>query len=176
MSTASSRDPNGDADLARRVQRLEDIEAIRNIRAEYALAADARQGCAVDVERTMKLFARNGVWDGSPRFGRHEGWANVRDHLLRGAAGIDWSLHSLTETGISIASDAQTARSRWYLLELANMMNKTTAEREMVWLAGIYDNDYIREDGVWKIATMRFDCQKIIGPAGIWPEPPAAGR
>ena len=52
MSTASSRDPNGDPDFARRVQRLEDIEAIRNIRgflqsgsniAEPAMAeADAR--------------------------------------------------------------------------------------------------------------------------------------
>ena len=166
----------GDLDLARRVQRLEDIEAIRNIRAEYALAADDRKGCAVDVERTMKLFARNGVWDGRPRFGRHEGWENVRDYLLRGAAGIDWSLHSLTETGISISPDGQSARSRWYLLELANMMNKTSGVREMVWLAGIYDNDYIREDGVWKIATLRFDCQKIIGPGGVWPDPPAAGR
>jgi hypothetical protein len=147
--------------LERRVQRLEDIEEIRRVRGEYALAADERNGCAVNVQRTMKLFAQDGVWDGTPRWGRHEGWETVRQYLSTGNAGIDWSLHWLMDTGIDIDAEKQTASARWYLIEVANMLQKPTTERRLVWLAGLYDDTYVKEGGAWKFRVVRFDCQKI---------------
>jgi hypothetical protein len=150
-----------DDSLERRVKRLEDIEEIRRVRGEYALAADERDGCAVNVERTMKLFAQDGVWDATPRWGRHEGWDTVRRHLSKGSAGIDWSLHWLMDTGVSFAADGETASARWYLIELANMLQKPATERRLVWLAGLYDDTYVKEDGAWKFRLVRFDCHKI---------------
>jgi hypothetical protein len=160
------------AELARRVQRLEDLEAIRRVKSEYALAADDRQGYAVNVDRTMQLFAKNAVWDGRPRFGRHEGWEAVRTYLLRGKARIDWSLHYLIDVSLDVDPDGKTARGRWYLLETARMVNPATNLPEMVWLSGTYDDEFVREDGVWRIGMLKFDCQKIVGPSGPWGDPP----
>lgn len=148
-------------DLERRLRRLEDIEAIRGVRAEYALAADERNGCAVNVERTMKLFAADGVWDATPRWGRHEGWETVRNYLSTGNAGIDWSLHWLMDTGTDVEPEREGAKARWYLIELAHMLDKATGERRLVWLAGLYDDAYVQENRAWKFREIRFDCQHI---------------
>ena len=148
-------------DLELRLRRLEDIEEIRRVRAEYALAADERTGCAVNVSRTVRLFAEDGVWDATPRWGRHEGRETVRRYLSTGNAGIDWSLHWLLDTGVDVAPGREQATSRWYLIELANMLDKSTGERNLVWLAGLYDDQYVIEEGAWKFRLVRFDCQKI---------------
>jgi hypothetical protein len=153
-------------ELAARVRRLEDIETIRQVMGEYTLAADDRHGFSVDVERTMRLFAREGVWEGGVRYGRHEGWQAVRDYLLQGRAGIDWSLHHLFNPSIEIAADGQSARGRWYLVEMARMLNADTGKSEMVWLGGVYDADFICEDDAWKFKRVKFDCQTILGPTG----------
>lgn len=166
---------SGDDDVARRIGRLEDIEAIRRVKAEYALAADDRQGYAVNVARTMQLFSKNAVWDGRPRFGRHEGREAIRAYLSGGKARIDWSLHYLIDVSLEVAPDGQSARGRWYLFETARMINPATDMSEMVWLSGTYDDEFVREDGAWRIVDLRFDCQKIVGPAGAWPDPPGSG-
>jgi hypothetical protein len=157
--------------LMKRVERLEAVEALRGLMAEYALAADDRKGCSVNVERTMQLFARDAVWDGSPRYGRHEGWDAVRSYLSRGKAGIDWSIHQLVDVSIEVADDGRTARGRWYLLEMARMANPSGGKPEIVWLGGTYDNEFVREDGRWKLLLMRFDCQAIFGASGVWQGP-----
>jgi hypothetical protein len=163
---------NASADLAARLQRLEDLEAIRRVMSDYAQAGDDRQGYSVNIERAMLLFARDAVWEGRPRFGRYEGWEAVRDSFLRAQARIDWSLHYLVDVGIDLEPGADAAHGRWYLFELARMVNPATGAPEMVTLGGIYDDDLVREDGRWKIKVMRFDCQMIVGPGGAWPLPP----
>lgn len=155
-----------DGDLAARVRRLEDLEAIRQVMGDYVLAADNRRGYSVDVESTMRLFATDGIWDGGARYGRHEGWNAVRDYLLQGRAGIDWSLHHLSNPLIEIAADGQSARGRWYLIELARMLNADSGRTEMTWLGGVYDAEFVREAGAWKFKRLKFDCQTILGPDG----------
>jgi len=166
---------NQSADLAGRLQRLEDLEAIRRVKQEYALAADDRHGFAVNVERTMQLFSKDAVWDGRPRFGRHEGRDAIRTYLSRGKARIDWSLHYLIDVSLVIDPDGRSARGRWYLFETARMVSPATGDPELVWLAGTYDDEFVREQGVWRIGMLKFDCQKIVGPDGPWPDPPQGG-
>ena len=146
--------------LEARIRRLEDIEEIRRVRGEYALAADERRGNAVNVDRTMKLFASDSVWDGSPRWGRHEGWYAIDTNLRHGNAGINWSLHWQLGARIEIHPGGK-ATARWYLFELANMLNRQTGDRELVWLTGLYDDHYVVEGGEWKFSVVRFDCQSI---------------
>ncbi|HEY5210916.1 MAG TPA: nuclear transport factor 2 family protein [Stellaceae bacterium] len=160
MSDASA------ADLAARVQRLEAMEAIRQVMGDYVLAADDRHGYSVNVERTMRLFAQDGVWDGGTRYGRHEGGSAVRNYLLRGRAGIDWSLHHLSNPSIDVTADGQLAHGRWYLVEMARMRKGESDETEIVWLGGLYDADFVREDGAWKFKQLKFDCQIILGADG----------
>lgn len=164
-----------DSDLAARVGRLEDLESIRQMMGNYVLAADNRHGYSVDVESMMRLFAADSVWDGGERYGRHKGWNAVRDYLLQGRARIDWSIHHLSNPSIEIASDGQSARGRWYLIEMARMLNSETAKTEMTWLGGIYDAEFVREGGTWKFARLKFDCQAILGPGGETGPTPASG-
>ena len=158
---------NSDQELIRRVERLEDIEAIRRVMWEYGLAADDRRECRVNVERTMALFAPAGVWDNS-RFGRIEGREAVRDYLSKAPARIEWSLHYLIDTQIEVSIDRRTARGRWYLLESARMVNPKTGRNEMVWITGVYDNEFLREDGRWLFTLVKLDIQKILGETGVW--------
>lgn len=155
-----------DGDLAARVQRLEDFEAIRQVIGDYVLAADNRHGYSVDVESIMRLFAVDGIWDGGEHYGRHEGWNAVRNYLLRGRAGIDWSLHHLSNPSIEIAADGLSACGRWYLIEMARMLNAETGKTEMTWLGGVYDAEFSREAGTWKFKSLKFDCQTILAPDG----------
>lgn len=160
-------------DILERVQRLEDIEAIRNLKTAYALAADDRQGFSVNLERAIPLFATNGAWE-SARFGRAQGREAVRQFLKNAPARIDWSLHYLIDASIEVARDRSSARGRWYLFETARMVNPKTAIPEMVWLAGVYDDEFVREEGKWKFSLVKLDIQKIVGQTGVWEEAPVS--
>jgi hypothetical protein len=155
------------SDLERRVERLEDLEAIRRLKWRYGLAGDDRKDCRVNVERTVELFAENGVWE-SARFGRAEGRAAIRDLLSKAPARIEWSLHFLQDTNIDVAPDRRTARGRWYLLEAASMTNPKSGQVETVWITGVYDDEFVRQGDAWLFSRVKLDIQKIVGETGVW--------
>ena len=49
-----------DHDLAAKIQRLEDIEAIRNLKAKYCAFCDD----GYDADGIASLFVDDGIWDG----------------------------------------------------------------------------------------------------------------
>jgi len=158
------------ARIEARIERLEAFEAVRNVVARYAIAADARRGTCVDLESIMALFSAEATWDGGKRYGRHVGHENVRTYLSQGKAGIDWSIHQMVNVSLEFSDDLRKARGRWYLLEMARM--GTTQHRPgLVFLAGIYDNEFLYENGEWKFSCMKFDCQSIVETPEVWLEP-----
>ena len=150
-----------------RIERLEDIEAIRRLKWQYGLAADARTDCRVDVERTVILFAPDGIWENN-RFGRAQGREAIRRHLETAPAQIEWSLHFLQDTGIDIAPDRRTARGRWYLMEAARMKNPKSGKFEHVWITGVYDDEVVRVGQQWLFKRVKLDIQRIVGETGVW--------
>lgn len=68
-----------------------------------------------------------------------------------------------------ITVDGDTAKGDWILYMMYSY--KRTGQ-SMFWVQGQYDNDYVREDGRWKIAVMRW--KELIGlpgggpPTGLW--------
>ena len=62
-------------DLATRVQRLEDIEAIKWMITRYAQGADQYNNPDI----LLPLFADDAVWDAGERFGRYEGKQAIYD-------------------------------------------------------------------------------------------------
>jgi hypothetical protein len=83
--------------LERRLQALEDAEAIRNLKARYAALCDAQY----DADGIAMLFTEDALWE-SPGLGRFEGREAIRG-FFRGARGFSRS-QSIT---------ASMARSRW---------------------------------------------------------------
>jgi hypothetical protein len=68
--------------IERRLQVLEDAEAIRNLKARYAALCDNQY----DADGIASLFTENAVWE-SPALGRFEGRDAIRN-FFRGASSI----------------------------------------------------------------------------------------
>jgi len=135
---------SGRSALEQRVQQLEDQEEIRQVLIAYGEYLDAR-----DYASYASLFARDGVWTGG--FGSATGPAGIQAMLEQNLAKAEpgfinkSSFHLMTTEVVKVSGDTATARSR-YLFFTASADNKPGAS-----LAGRYVDEFVREDGRWKI-------------------------
>jgi hypothetical protein len=134
-------------ELTARMQRFEDIEAIKQLKARYAECADRGQDL-------LELCAEDIVWDGGERFGRHAGKAALRAFAVKNAKVITWTLHYMVPSVIDIAEDGRSACGSWYLWELATMPNNETGKSEAVWIGGTYEDTFVKENGQWKFKSV----------------------
>jgi uncharacterized protein (TIGR02246 family) len=130
------------ASLAKRVQALEDREAIRALILAYGQAHDHR-----DYRTFASLFAENGEWVGG--LGSAKGPQAIFE-LMDKTIGHNpqpngsGTYHVLTNDQIKLDGDRASATTKWiYITPGEN--NKPT----LVYL-GHYDDQFIREKGEWK--------------------------
>lgn len=127
-----------------RLQRVEDQLEIQRVLIEYGKFLDAK-----DYASYAGLFARDGEWIGG--FGRFKGPAAIQqmleDKLGKAAPGYvnKSSYHLMSSPLISVDGDTAKAESR-YLFFTASPDNKPIPT-----LAGRYVDEFVREDGAWKI-------------------------
>ena len=130
--------------LERRLQALEDAEAIRNLKARYAALCDQQY----DADGIAALFTENATWD-SLGLGRFEGREAIRG-FFRGASQIfSFAIHYSLNGHIEI--DGDTARARWYLF----MPCTVAAGNRAMWRASIDHETYARVGGTWMFASKR---------------------
>jgi uncharacterized protein (TIGR02246 family) len=127
-----------------RLQRVEDELAIGRILVEYAARQDAR-----DYTGYAALFAKNGEWvNGKNAYKGREAILKMLVGLYGspppGYVNSD-SYHINTNFQIDVNGDRATARSRHLLVMRGPKGEPTPA------LAGRYEDEFIREDGEWKI-------------------------
>jgi ketosteroid isomerase-like protein len=129
----------GIEELEARIQNLEDIEAIRRLKGKFAYFADTQ-----NLSGFMSLVADDAVWEFGP-WGRYEGKEAIegfsRDVTLET---YSLMLHHFYNVYIEVKGD--TATGMWYFLVPASNRKKEKAE----WLAGVYDEQYIKVNGEWK--------------------------
>lgn len=131
--------------LEQRIQRMEDESAIRKVLIEYGAFLDAR-----DYASYANLFAKDGVWTGG--FGSFTGPAAIEAMLLEnlGASEPGYinksSFHMMTNPIIEIDGNRAQATSK-YLFWTKNSANGPNPS-----LAGRYVDEFVRENGAWKIA------------------------
>jgi SnoaL-like domain len=82
MAQSNQYDPARLERLERRLQVLEDAEAIRNLKARYAALCDRQY----DADGIAMLFTEDALWE-SPGLGRFEGREAIRN-FFRGASAI----------------------------------------------------------------------------------------
>lgn len=127
-----------------RLRQVEDQLAIERVLVEYSARIDAR-----DYEGYADLFAREGTWQNgnTVRRGREEivamlvgifgtpeeGFVNRADY------------HLVSNPQVDVDGDRATARSR-HLLLMRGPDGAPVPE-----LAGLYEDEFVREDGEWKI-------------------------
>jgi uncharacterized protein (TIGR02246 family) len=134
------------AALEKRVQQLEDEKQIREVVIRYGEYLDAR-----DYAGYASLFAKDGVWTGG--FGSATGPAAIQTMLEKnlGKPEVGFinkqNFHLDTTIVVDVHGDTATAHSRY-------MFFTTSADtRPSPTLAGRYFDQFVRENGQWKIKS-----------------------
>jgi len=133
--------------LLKRVQQLEDAQAIRELKASYGMGSDR----AAAAEMTAK-FAPDGILE-IERYGIARG----KDEILQFYSGarFSWMCHYMVPMSVEVAPDGRTASGQWRLWELASSFASTDSPAQAVWIAGLYHDDFVKIDGVWKFSHVR---------------------
>lgn len=131
-------------ELEKRVQTLEDIEAIRKLKARYCGYCDA----GYDAEGLISLFTDDAVWDGGS-FGRFEGRKAIYDFFAGVSKLLPFALHYVMNPQIDV--EGERASGRWYLLEPCTFAQGSQA----VWGAAYYEDRYLKVGGAWKFQEVK---------------------
>jgi len=132
-------------ELARRIQVLEDIEAIKKLKARYCAYCDNHY----DADGLASLFTEDAIWDGGERLGRCAGREAIRAFFQGSPQRLPFAIHHVTNPFIEVHGD--TATGRWYLFQPCTRAEGNRA----VWLAARYEEDYVRQGGEWKFRQMK---------------------
>ena len=98
-----------DENLAARITRLEDIEAIKQLKAEYCDICDDMH----NPDRITSVFVADGIWE-SPAFGKGTGHAEIRALFEKFRDMFSFSQHNIMNPRIVI--DGETATGIWYIM------------------------------------------------------------
>ena len=132
-----------------RVARLEDQDAIENLQATFGFFFD--KGLWEDA---ADLFATDGTFEYG-QSGVYIGQERIRRAmLLLGPEGLGQGYlnnHMQLQAVIVVAPDGNTATGRWQ-----GMVMLSEPGANGVWGVGIYENTYVKDAGVWKIASLHF--------------------
>ena len=135
--------------LTARVEKLEGIRAVKKLQRAFGYYVDrGLWGEAADLfadDGTMEIGI-DGVYAGKER---------IREYLRRLHGGQEGLIYGqlnewvTLQPAIFVAEDGQSATARW---RDHGMLGQYKSHAE--WRDGIYENTYVRENGVWKIRSL----------------------
>jgi hypothetical protein len=153
-------------ELAKRVQALEDIEAIKQLKAEYADACDDKY----NPERMRDLFTEDAIWDGEKGgFGKHEGLDAVCAFFGAAKDILTFGVHWFLQPRIKILSDTE-AEGVWYLWQTS-----TTASDKDIFLAAKQYDKYRKENDTWKMSHMVLEMFYLVDISKGWKDNKQSG-
>jgi ketosteroid isomerase-like protein len=129
--------------LEQRIAQLEDIEAIKKLKANYCLHVDH-----ANEEGWVALFTEDAVWD-SDKFGRFEGREAIRGLFRHIPEMLYFAIHYVMNPIIEV--DGNRATGIWYLLEPCTFAKGEQA----AWGAARYDEEYVKVGGQWKFKRLK---------------------
>ncbi len=131
------------AEVEHRLGLLEDFQQIENLQMRYGYYLATLQW-----DRLANLFAADGNIEIALR-GAYVGRASIRRSLnLYGEPGVhEGNLHNHMQFQpvIDVADDGKTARVRARAFSMMGNYGKAG-----MWMGGIYENQFVKENGVWK--------------------------
>ena len=150
------------AELRAQARSSADVIAIENLQAAYGYYSDkALFDQAADLfsaDATLEIAGR-GVFVGNDR---------IRQYLrsLPGLAYGTVFLHLQLQPVITVAADGLHAQGRWRALVQIGQLGKRSQVGE-----GIYENAYVKDNGVWKISKLHFYNTYLVNYADAWLKP-----
>lgn len=145
------------ADLEKRLDRAESVQAIHRLKAHYGAITDQRytgDGVAPPerleaiAREVAQLFTEDGVWDGGERLGRCEGREAIYQRFLEPTLHFAW--HFFVKPEITV--DGDEAHGTWDIFAPC-----TATNGRPYWMTGVEHDRYRRVDGRWLHSYMRLD-------------------
>lgn len=138
------------ASLQREADLIEDrkaIERLQQLWGHYMGEGMAREAAALFSDSPVASieFAQQGVYLGKARIE-----AFLKADAARVLAG-ELRETPVMQPVVHVAADGLTARGRWRSLVMAGRHGEDGR-----WMEGPYENEYVKEDGVWKIARLHW--------------------
>ena len=132
-----------------RLQQLEDVEAIRQLKARYCAACDNDH----HPEQLLALFAPDAVWEASG-LGRFEGHEQIRGFMtsLRDSGRLRNSAHNVFNPIIEVTGDTATGAWRLLMLYTANADDGLSTQRFRI--IGWYRERYVRLPAGWHFQSL----------------------
>ena len=138
------------AALTLRVERLEGTRAVKKLQRAFGFYVDrGLWGDAAD------LFSDDGTIEIGVD-GVYVGKARIREYLRQLHGGQEGLIYGqlnewvTLQPAITVAADGTSATARWRDLGMTGQY-----KRHAEWTDGNYENTYVRENGVWKISSLR---------------------
>ena len=138
------------ADKDRQLQRLQDIDDIKRLQCAYGFYLEHWMG-----EEIVDCFSRSPEVSATFVEGSYYGQEGIRKYFIHEREVPPSFLHMVMQVSpvITLDADSQRAKGRWY--GYGTILSRPTTPLDPAYMAVIYEMDYIREDGVWKILTLR---------------------
>ena len=138
--------------LERDIDRLEDVKAIKRLQRAYGYYVDKKLSREIgalfaDAPETTAELGGSGVYVGKARI------VEFYDRVIGGQGLKPGELfnHMILQGVVHVADDGRTAKGRWRaLIEIGEHGKSAT------WAEGPYENEYVKENGVWKFSKVHW--------------------
>ena len=137
--------------LEARLTRMEDLEAIKQLKARYCEICDNDH----NPDEIVTIFTGDGIWEGKG-IGTANGHSELRKLFESFQERISFSQHMVMNPIIEV--DGNTAQARWYFFGPFSFRKDPaddSAGEQAMWQSTRYHEDYVKEDGIWKIKHLR---------------------
>jgi len=153
-------------DLEKRIQAIEDIEAIKQLKATYSEYCDD----SYNPEKMMGIFTEDAVWDGGERFGKYTGHKEIKEFFENASKSLVFGAHFFLQPRITLTGE-KTAKANWYLWQTSTMANG-----KGVWICGLEDDEYRKcDDGKWRMSNMKLTLFYVTSYEDGWHKAPWSG-
>jgi hypothetical protein len=140
------------SNLEHDIDRLEDAKAIKRLQRAYGYYVDKKLSRDIgalfaDAPDTTAELGGLGVYVGRARI------AEFYDRVIGGEGLKPGQLHNhmILQGVVHVADDGRTAKGRWRaLIQLGD------AGKSATWAEGPYENEYVKENGVWKFSKVHW--------------------
>ena len=153
------------AKVETRAARVDDIDEIEKLQSSYGFYTDKMLW-----DEVVDLFADDGTLEiGSS--GVYVGKDSIRRYLYSLSGGKQGPLegvlfeHFQLQPIVTVEPDGQAAKARWRSLLMTGVYGEPSGGN---WGEGTYENEYVKQDGVWKIRTLHWYTTFVAPYKGGW--------
>ena len=153
------------AAIEQRAARVDDVDQIENLQRSYGYYVDKMLW-----EDVLDLFTDDATME-IGLSGVYVGKDSIRKYLYSLSGGREGPLegvlfnHMQLQPVVTVADDGASAKGRWRALILTGTYGEGSGGN---WGEGPYENEYVKEDGVWKISKLHWYATYFVPYEGGW--------